>query len=212
MPRTPHRPPSPVHPDDTAPPSDGALLGSLLGIDPSEAESRIRALGGCDALRHAGLEYLTAEGWPTQDAIRMIAAREFVARCSAISKKMRAVVIEEPRHVFNWARGRLTCLDYEELWLLALNSRNRLIAARRVASGGISGVRSTTSDVLRMALREGASGFVIVHNHPSGDSTPSAEDILFSRRLLSATQACDLPFLDHVVVSETGFASALPSP
>jgi len=192
--------------------SDGALLGALLGVNDAEAQRRIDAAGGCDALCHTGAAHLIARGWPERDALRIIAARAFVARCTFASKKIRATSIEEPKHVFGWARGRITHLDHEELWVLALNARNRLVAARRVATGGVSGVRSTTSDVLRIALREGASGFVLVHNHPSGDATPSPEDISFSRRLLEAARACDLPFLDHVVVSESGFASALPSP
>jgi DNA repair protein RadC len=67
------------------------------------------------------------------------------------------------------------------------------------------GVRA--ADPLRLALRAAASGFVLVHNHPSGDPTPSAEDVTFTRRVADAASVVGVPLLDHVVVAREGFAS-----
>jgi DNA repair protein RadC len=63
------------------------------------------------------------------------------------------------------------------------------------------------ADPLRLALRAAASGFVLVHNHPSGDPTPSAEDIAFTRRVAAAAAIVGTPMLDHVVVAREGFSS-----
>lgn len=67
------------------------------------------------------------------------------------------------------------------------------------------------SDVLRIALRLAASAFVLVHNHPSGDATPSAEDVAFTARISQAADVVGLPLVDHVVVARGGFAS-VPAP
>ena len=63
------------------------------------------------------------------------------------------------------------------------------------------------ADPLRLALRAAASGFVLVHNHPSGDPTPSAEDAVFTRRVASAAVIVGMPLLDHVVVARDGFST-----
>jgi DNA repair protein RadC len=66
-------------------------------------------------------------------------------------------------------------------------------------------------DPLRAALREGASAFVLVHNHPSGDPTPSPEDISFTQKIAAAADVVATPLLDHVVVARSGYASLLDS-
>lgn len=63
------------------------------------------------------------------------------------------------------------------------------------------------ADPLRYALRAAASGFVLVHNHPSGDPTPSVEDVSFTRRVAAAAAVVGVPLLDHVVVTREGFSS-----
>ena len=106
-----------------------------------------------------------------------------------------------------WAIPRLVPLDHEELWLLALDGRSHLRAVRCVAKGGLHGLGVRPADPLRLALRAAASGFVLVHNHPSGDPTPSVEDVTFTRRLAAAAAVVGMPLLDHVVVAREGFAS-----
>lgn len=109
--------------------------------------------------------------------------------------------------VAGWAVPRLVPLDHEELWLLALDGRSRVRAVRCVAKGGLHGMGVRPADPLRIALRAAASGFVLVHNHPSGDPTPSNEDIVFTRRVAAAAAVVGAPLLDHVVVARGGFES-----
>ncbi|HEY6459601.1 MAG TPA: JAB domain-containing protein, partial [Polyangiaceae bacterium] len=111
--------------------------------------------------------------------------------------------------VETWARPRLATLDHEELWVLALDGRHGLRAARRVASGGIHGLHVTARDPLRIALREAASAFVLVHNHPSGDPTPSDEDVAFTRAVAEGAAAIGTPLVDHVVVARRRSISML---
>ena len=116
-------------------------------------------------------------------------------------------VITNSADVAAWAMPRLGSLDHEELWLLALDGRAHVRAVRCVAKGGLHGMGVRPADPLRFALRAAASGFVLVHNHPSGDPTPSREDVVFTRRIGDAASVVGVPLLDHVVVAASGFAS-----
>ncbi len=93
--------------------------------------------------------------------------------------------------------------------MLALDGRQGLRAARRVASGGIHGMHVGARDPLRVALREAASAFLLVHNHPSGDPTPSDEDVAFTRSVCDGAAAIAVPLLDHVIVARRQATSML---
>ncbi len=106
-----------------------------------------------------------------------------------------------------WARPRLAALEHEEVWLLSLDGKYGLKSARRIAQGGLHGCALLTRDVLSPALRDGASAIVLVHNHPSGDPTPSPEDIAMTRAVRAAGELVGIPLLDHVVVARSGARS-----
>jgi DNA repair protein RadC len=125
---------------------------------------------------------------------------------------MRAVASARPNlsssaDVARWARLRLSALDHEQVWVLALDGRNGLRAARRVAEGGLHGCSLDPRDVLRAVVREAASAFVLVHNHPSGDPTPSEEDIQLTNMVARAASVLGTPLVDHVIVAGEGHAS-----
>ncbi|MBX3203509.1 MAG: JAB domain-containing protein [Labilithrix sp.] len=105
-----------------------------------------------------------------------------------------------------WAQPRIGALAHEELWMLALDGRGHLRAARCVARGGLHGAAVRAADPIRAALRADASAFVLVHNHPSGDPTPSREDAVLTADVAAAAHIAGVPLLDHVVVARGGFA------
>jgi DNA repair protein RadC len=137
------------------------------------------------------------------------AALELGARAERLRWQGRGPPLPASRAVDTWARPRLGGLAHEELWALALDGRQRMRAARMVARGGLAGLHVAPRDVLRVMLREGAHGFVLVHNHPSGDPTPSLEDVRFTRSVEGLAAALGLPLLDHVVVAHAGYVSLL---
>ena len=106
-----------------------------------------------------------------------------------------------------WARGRLAYLEHEELWMLALDGRNGLRAARCVAKGGAHALSLRAKDILSSALRENARAILLVHNHPSGDPTPSDADATFTREIAESAAIVGVPLLDHVVVARERFAT-----
>jgi len=95
----------------------------------------------------------------------------------------------------------------ESLWVLPLDSRSRLATAEPVElhRGTVDGCDAGPREVLRCVLRcDSAIGMIVVHNHPTGDASPSPADIAVTRRIISAGQACDLPLRDHIIIARGG--------
>ncbi|MDB5212565.1 MAG: repair protein RadC [Myxococcaceae bacterium] len=170
-------------------------------------------LGGFSGLSRATVDEIAARlssgprpaRAPRASARRIAAAFELGRR--ATKDALAPASVTSSADVAAWAATRLSALDHEELWLLALDGRSRLRAVRCVARGGLHGMGVRAADPIRLALRAAASGFVLVHNHPSGDPAPSAEDLEFTRRVAAAAAVVGTPLLDHVVVASEGFSS-----
>jgi DNA repair protein RadC len=195
---------------------DAELVAILLGTGcPGIPVGVLAAMlieehGGIGRLAHAGVgELAERTGMGPAKAARLAAAVELGRRACFAASGDASARLPDRAAVERWARPRLATLDHEELWLLALDGHHGLRAARRVASGGIHGLHVGTRDALRIALREAASAFVLVHNHPSGDPTPSKEDIAFTRALVEGAAQVGTPLLDHVIIARRRSLSLL---
>jgi len=195
---------------------DAELVAILLGTGCSGLPVNVLAAllleehGGVGGLARAGVgELMQRAGVGAAKGARVAAAIELGRRAAFAASHEPLLRMPDRRAVEAWARPRLATLDHEELWMLALDGRHGLRAARRVASGGIHGLHVAARDPLRIALREGASAFVLVHNHPSGDPCPSPEDVSFTRSLAEAAALVGTPLLDHVVVARRRSCSML---
>jgi DNA repair protein RadC len=195
---------------------DGELLALVLGTGRAGLPVGVLAAmlleehGGVSGLARAGIGELVARaGVGTAKAARLMAAIELGRRVVTAASRDVTARMPDRAAVEAWAHPRLATLDHEELWLLALDGHHGLRSARRVASGGIHGLHVAARDALRMALREGASGFVLVHNHPSGDPAPSPEDVAFTRTVERAAAIVGTPLLDHVVIARRRATSML---
>jgi DNA repair protein RadC len=193
--------------------NDTELVALVLGTGGARepvgvlASRLLASCGGLAGLARAGLgELANRGGVGPAKAARLAAAIEIGKRMAEAQEETKAR-LPDPAAVHAWAAPRLARLEHEELWLLSLDGKNGLRAARRVAQGGLHGLQVSTRDVLRTALREAASGFVLVHNHPSGDPTPSALDARFTREVARAGHVVDTPLVDHVVVAREGYVS-----
>jgi len=112
-----------------------------------------------------------------------------------------------PRRVYESLRGRLGTERTEVFLVLLLDSRLRKLRELEVCRGGANAVSVLPRDVLEPALREGASALVVVHNHPSGDPTPSPEDLVLTERLGAAAELLGLALHDHVIIGDGRFCS-----
>jgi DNA repair protein RadC len=175
-----------------------AVLAAML-LDASGSLSAIARMDARELAEHRGIG-------PAK-AARILAALELGRRAFAASLLDEREEFLSFEAVVDWARPRLAPLPHEEVWLLTLDGRNGLLSASRIAQGGLHGCALTPRDVLRPALRAGGSAIVLVHNHPSGDPTPSAEDLRMTEALAVATGVVGLELLDHVVVARGGATS-----
>ncbi len=199
--------------------SDAELLARVLGarmrvlpLGALEAATALLAsCGGLPDLRSVdgseiAARLANAHVPRAESAARAIEATFEIARRLTLADRRAPERLTGSTDVAAWAMPRLGTLAHEELWLLALDGRGRLRAARCVARGGLHGAAVRAADPLRHALRASASGFVLVHNHPSGDPTPSAHDLAFTREVATAAAVIGVPLLDHVVVTRDAFS------
>ena len=98
-------------------------------------------------------------------------------------------------------------MGQESFWVFGLNNRNRVIYQDCLFIGGINGCTVDIRILFRRLLSVGATAFIIVHNHPGGDSLPSQEDKRLTEKVKKAATILDLNFLDHIIISDDGYTS-----
>ena len=98
-------------------------------------------------------------------------------------------------------------LDHEELWVLFLNSKNKPLECKRMTSGGWTSTVIDNRQILRESLMLRSSGLILFHNHPSGDPTPSIEDIKQTEKLKDASDLLDITLIDHIIVGDQSYFS-----
>jgi DNA repair protein RadC len=188
------------------------LLRTVDGGAPiaTQVAALLEGHDGVGGLARAGIGELSEQSGVGQaNAVRVAAAIELGRRAVLAASFDDAPILPDCDAVVAWARPKLATLDHEELWVLLLDGRNGLRAARQVASGGIHGLHVGVRDVLRIAIREAASAFVLVHNHPSGDPEPSPEDRAFTRAVTKGAKLVGCPLLDRVIVARQRASSML---
>ena len=192
--------------------SDAELVAIILG--PGGADEPLGVLASALLHEHDGIPGLARAGPGALSAgvgcakgTRVAAAFELGRR--AAHPPAQTWSFPDSIAVFAWAQPHLIDIVHEELWVLALDGAHGLRAARKVAMGGLHGVHASPCDPLRVALREGASAFILVHNHPSGDPKPSPQDVEFTIRIEEAAGLVGTPLLDHVIVARNGHHSLL---
>lgn len=116
-------------------------------------------------------------------------------------------LIDSPQSVAGYLHARLSYRPIEEIWIAYLDAGNHLIADEIVGRGTVSETKLYPREVVRRALEIGATSLILAHNHPSGDPTPSPEDIAATRRLSRAGAALEIVVHDHLIVSRSGWIS-----
>jgi DNA repair protein RadC len=156
--------------------------------------------------RRPPAELLRADGIGPTKAGRLLAAFEIGAR---LAREERPPVhrIREPDDVVRLFAGRLRDLQVEEFHLLALDSQSQVLREVLVTRGLLNSSLVHPREVFRAAIAEAAAGIIVVHNHPSGDPTPSAEDRAVTQQLAAAGRLLDLPLYDHVIIAGDRFVS-----
>ena len=136
----------------------------------------------------------------TVKAVTVLAALELARRLSTVDVG-RPLQITRSSDVVGLMRPLLKDLLHEECWVLYLNRANRLIAKECMSTGGLTATVVDAKMIVRRALEMSASAVVLVHNHPSGEPYPGAEDCRQTKVLRDAVHYFDMVLLDHVIIA-----------
>ena len=151
-------------------------------------------------------ELCREKGVSEAKACQLLAALELGRRLISLQPEDRPV-ISSPRDVANLLMGEMGFLEQEHLRVVLLNARNQVLGVSEVYVGNVSGAVIRAAEVLRPAVRENCPSIVLVHNHPSGDPTPSADDVVVTEQIVEAGKVLDIDVLDHVVLGRQRFVS-----
>ena len=163
--------------------------------------------GGLGGLARAGFKELTeTRGVGEAKVSQIMAALELGKRLASLPAEERPA-ISSPNDVSNLLNAEMALLDQESLRVLLLNTRNQVLAVREVYRGNVSSAVIRAGEVFRDAIRENAPSIIVVHNHPSGDPTPSDDDVRVTGQLVAAGKLLDIELLDHIILAQRGLVS-----
>ncbi|MEM9398868.1 MAG: DNA repair protein RadC [Verrucomicrobiota bacterium] len=155
--------------------------------------------GSLEGLSRADVKELAGfKGVGPSKAIQLKAAFELGIRLQ--KKSMGALRMETPEAVMQYLGAEMLALDYESLRVIAMNTRLHFLGMEELSRGTVNETIAHPRDALRVALNYKAYGLLLVHNHPSGDPSPSSTDLSFTNRMRDACQLMQVEFIDHVIL------------
>lgn len=161
---------------------------------------------GLASMVHMSVEELAKiHGLGPGKAATVLAAVE-LGRRLAIAEA-RVEIIHGPEDVARFAMPHFRHETKEHFAVLLLNTKNHILAMPVISQGSLTASVVHPREVFEAAVRHSAASMILLHNHPSGDPSPSREDIAVTERLVKAGQIMDIPVLDHVIIGKDSFAS-----
>ncbi len=193
--------------------SDAELLALVLDAgtetdaDLDLAERMLRAAGGLARLDRLDRHACAALGrlWPRR--VALVRAALELGRRAAAEPLAAGSPVRDAAAVYGHFSGRLPQLEREVFYVLLLDGKNRVQGEVRVSEGSLTAALVHPREVFVPAIRAAAAALVLVHNHPSGDPTPSAEDSAITQRLRQVGELVGIRVLDHVVIGRGRWAS-----
>jgi DNA repair protein RadC len=193
--------------------ADQELLAIVLGSGTAGrnvielATGLLADSGGLIGLAQSSIEELCAHRGIGRARASLIQAAVELGRRSVGERPRPGRRLTSASDVWTHLRARLATSAVEEFWALALDVRHRIQSERCLARGSLTGVEVHPRDVFRPLIRSAAAAVIFCHNHPSGDPTPSRQDLELTARLREVGDLCGISVLDHVVVGWEGFSS-----
>lgn len=162
---------------------------------------------GIKLLREATIEELTAiKGIGIAKGVQLLAAIELGKRMSNFMQKEQ-YFIRSPEDGANYVMEDMRNLKQEHFVVLFLNTKNQVIQRKTIFIGSLNSSIVHPREVFREAVRRSAASIICIHNHPSGDPTPSKEDIHVTRRLVESGKMMGIEVLDHIIIGNRKFVS-----
>jgi DNA repair protein RadC len=144
---------------------------------------------------------------PPMVAEKVVALRALL-RCGGSSEPLTGRIASS-RTVADYFGPQLRRDRFETIWVVGLDAKHRVTVVHQAARGGLTTCAVQPVDLLRPLVLNAAAGFLMVHNHPSGDPSPSVEDIALTNRLQEAAHLLGIALLDHVIIGRDGYFSFL---
>jgi DNA repair protein RadC len=166
--------------------------------------AQLQSVGGLRALNWGGAELLDSVLSPM--AVQRLEDLLCVAECLYSPPKLGAL-IDNAEAVAAYFQPRLAGRRTESFWVLFLDARGRPLGEACIAEGTLTACLVHPREVFAAAIRARAAQIILVHNHPSGDPQPSAEDLSLTERLTEVGVLLGIPVVDHVIVAAEGFRS-----
>ncbi len=193
--------------------SDAELLAILLGTG-RQGENAVQmgtrllaTFGGLVGLHRAGwIEVCAEPGLGPAKAAQIKAAIELGRRMAASAPQERPV-IHSPKDAADLVMYEMMAFTQEHLWVILTDTRNRVISIEKIYKGSLNSSMVRVGELFKGALQRSAASILIVHNHPSGDPTPSPEDVALTRAVIQAGKLLDIEVLDHLVIGAGKFVS-----
>ncbi|GLB58370.1 RadC family protein [Cytobacillus sp. NCCP-133] len=162
---------------------------------------------GLRLLKDASLDEITAiKGIGAAKAIQLLAAVEIGRRISNLTYDDR-YIIRSPEDGANYVMNDMRFLSQEHFVCLYLNTKNQVIHKQTIFIGSLNASIVHPREVFKEAFRRSAASIICIHNHPSGDPTPSREDIEVTKRLAESGRIIGIDVLDHLIIGENKFVS-----
>ncbi|MFN8535090.1 MAG: DNA repair protein RadC [Dehalococcoidia bacterium] len=173
-----------------------------------EMASRVLSqFGSLSAVGRASLVELTAQrGIGDAKAVELQAAIELGRRTVSLAPEER-LTVRSPADIANFCIPDMALLDRETLRVILLNMKNQVQSVQDLYHGSLNRSVVRVAEVFREAIRQNAAAIAVVHNHPSGDPSPSSEDVAVTSELVAAGRLLDIDLIDHIVVAGQRFVS-----
>jgi len=193
--------------------SDVELVAIILRSGTAEtsaldlAAHLLTRLGGLRGLLDAATEELiSVPGIGPAKAVQIKAALEIGRRVATTAPESRPVV-RTPEEAANLVMETMRHLDREHFRAVLLNTKNQVLSIETISVGTLDSSAVHPRELFKSAIKKSAAAVILVHNHPSGDPTPSQADIDLTRRLVQAGSILGIGILDHIVVGDNKYTS-----
>lgn len=168
----------------------------------------ISEFNGLDGLLDAGINEITSiKGIKNIKASQILAVGELVKRINVLSLIKIGKVISSPTDIASLIMKEMSFLKQEVLKLIMLDTKNNIIGIKDVFKGSLNTSIVHPREIFKEAIKKSSSSIIICHNHPSGDPTPSKEDINITIRLKECSKIIGIDLLDHLIVGKNQYVS-----
>jgi len=192
--------------------SDADLLAIVIGRgnqkeNAIDLSNRVLRSYNFDKLSELSFHELKREFRNQVPAMKIMAMYEIFRRTNRLKKKGFKPKIKTAEDVFNYFVDELQDKKKEHLYALFLDTKNRIIGEELISVGTLNASLIHPREVFNPAIKASANSIVLVHNHPSGDPTPSKDDKEVTKMLKGSGDILGIPLLDHIIVGKNGYKS-----